>query len=163
MLALDAPISRIELSSRSGLSKMSLTNIINEFTELGYIKEAGVDLTSTGKKKPILLELQDKCVCAIGINITRSHIEGCVCDIKGNVILTKEIDFHNNLNDELLINHLTDLISDLITSSKVKITGIGISCIGPLDLKRGRLLSPTNFYGISNLDLVVPVKTKFLF
>ena len=161
MLALDAPISRIELSSRSGLSKMSLTNIINEFTELGYIKEAGVDLTSTGKKKPILLELQDKCVCAIGINITRSHIEGCVCDIKGNVILTKEIDFHNNLNDELLINHLTDLISDLITSSKVKITGIGISCIGPLDLKRGRLLSPTNFYGISNLDLVVPVKTKF--
>lgn len=161
MLALEAPISRIELANRTGLSKMSLTNIINEFSELGYIKEAGIDLTSTGKKKPILLELQNNCVCAIGINITRSHIEGCVCDIKGNVILTREIDFHKNLNGELLIKHLTDIISDLITSSKVKITGIGISCIGPLDLKKGRLLSPTNFYGITNLDLVVPVKTKF--
>lgn len=161
MLALDAPISRIELANRSGLSKMSLTNIINEFSELGYIKEAGVDLTSTGKKKPILLELQDNSVCAIGVNITRSHIEGCVCDIKGNIITTNQIDFHGDLNDELLIKYLTDIISELIKSSNVKITGIGISCIGPLDLKRGRLLNPTNFYGISNLDLVVPVKTKF--
>ena len=161
MLALEAPISRIELSNRTGLSKMSLTNIINEFSELGYIKEAGIDLTSTGKKKPILLELQNKCVCAIGINITRSHIEGCVCDIKGNIILTREIEFHSDLNDELLIEYLTEIISDLITSSKVKIIGIGISCIGPLDLKKGRILSPTNFYGISNLDIVVPVKTKF--
>lgn len=161
MLALEAPISRIELSKRTGLSKMSLTNIINEFSELGYIKEAGIDLTSTGKKKPILLELQNKCVCAIGINITRSHIEGCVCDIKGNTIITKEIELHDNLNDELLIDYLTEIISDLITSSKVKIIGIGISCIGPLNLKKGRILSPTNFYGISNLDIVVPVKTKF--
>ena len=161
MLALEAPISRIELSNRTGLSKMSLTNIINEFSELGYIKEAGVDLTSTGKKKPILLELQDKCVCAIGINITRSHIEGCVCDIKGNIIRTRAIDFHGTLNDELLIEYLTEIISDLIETSNVKITGIGISCIGPLDLKKGRILSPTNFYGISNLDIVVPVKTKF--
>ena len=65
MLALNAPISRIELANRSGLSKMSLTNIINEFSELGYIKEAGVDLSSLGKKKPILLELNDNCVCVV--------------------------------------------------------------------------------------------------
>ena len=56
MLALNAPISRIELANRTGLSKMSLTNIINEFSELGYIKEAGIDLSCTGKKKPRLLE-----------------------------------------------------------------------------------------------------------
>lgn len=161
MLALNAPISRIELANRSGLSKMSLTNIINEFSELGYIKEAGIDLTSTGKKKPILLELKDNCICAVGINITRSHLEGCVCDIKGNVTTTAVVDFPKDLNGEMLIKFLTDTIAELVASAETQITGIGISCIGPLDLKRGRLLSPTNFYGISNLDLVIPVKTRF--
>ncbi len=161
MLALNAPISRIELANRSGLSKMSLTNIINEFSELGYIKEAGVDLSSTGKKKPILLELNDNCVCAVGINITRSHLEGCVCDIKGNVITSHNIDFNNQLTGELLIEYIITTVKTLIEASNVQITGIGISCIGPLDLKKGRLLNPTNFYNISNLDIVVPVKTRF--
>ena len=145
MLALSAPISRIELANRTGLSKMSLTNIINEFNELGYIKEAGIDLSCTGKKKPRLLELNDGCVCAIGINITRSHLEGSVCDIKGNIITTQSIDFKEDLSGELLIEYITDMISGLIESADVPITGIGISCIGPLDLKKGRLLNPTNF------------------
>ena len=161
MLALESPISRIELSNKTGLSKMSLTNIINEFSELGYIKEAGIDLSSSGKKKPILLELRDNCLCAIGINITRTHIEGCVYDIKGNTILTKEIDFRGNLNDELLVEYLTAIISDLIASSTVKIIGIGISCIGPLDLEKGKILFPTRFYDVANLDIVTPIKTKF--
>lgn len=161
MLALDAPISRIELSNRTGLSKMSLTNIINEFSELGYIKEAGIDFSSTGKKKPRLLELNDNCVNAVGINITRSCLEGCVCDIKGNVITNRSIDFNNNLTSELLIEHIITMVSDLIETADVRISGIGISCIGPLDLQKGKLLNPTNFYNISNLDIVVPIKTKF--
>ncbi len=161
MLALNAPISRIELANRSGLSKMSLTNIINEFSELGYIKEAGIDHSSLGKKKPILLELNDNCVCAVGINITRSYLEGCVCDIKGNIITSKCFDFNSLLTSELLIEHIIKMVAELIEVSNVKISGIGISCIGPLDLQKGEILTPTNFYNISNLDVVSPVKAKF--
>ena len=161
MLALNAPISRIELANRSGLSKMSLTNKINEFSELGYIKEAGVDHSSLGKKKPILLELNDKCVCAVGINITRSYLEGCVCDIKGNTITTRRLDFNASLTSELLVKYIISMVSDLIETADVTISGIGISCIGPLDLQKGKILNPTNFYNISNLDIVIPVKAKF--
>ena len=161
MLALNAPISRIELANRSGLSKMSLTNIINEFSELGYIKEAGVDHSSLGKKKPILLELNDNCVCAVGINITRSYLEGCVCDIKGNTITTRRLDFNANLTSELLVKYIISMVSELIETADVTISGIGISCIGPLDLQKGKILNPTNFYNIANLDIVIPVKAKF--
>ena len=55
MFILNSPVSRIQLSKYSGLSKMSLTNIISEFSEKGYIKETGVDSSATGKRKPILL------------------------------------------------------------------------------------------------------------
>ena len=54
LLAVKAPISRVELSALSGLSKMSLTNIISEFKQEGLITEVGVDTTAEGKRKPVL-------------------------------------------------------------------------------------------------------------
>ena len=48
MLALNAPVSRIELSKITGLTKMSLTNIISEFMDKGYVKEIGLDLSAAG-------------------------------------------------------------------------------------------------------------------
>ena len=88
MIALNAPISRIELANRSGLSKMSLTNIISEFKDEGLVVETGVDISASGKRKPILLELVDGALCSIGIHITRSFVEGCLADIKGTILFS---------------------------------------------------------------------------
>ena len=43
LLLKKAPISRIELSKITGLSKMTVTNIINELSEDGIIAEVGAE------------------------------------------------------------------------------------------------------------------------
>lgn len=86
LLAMKAPISRVELSVLSGLSKMSLTNIISEFKEEGFIMEVGVDTTAEGKRKPVLLELADGVINALGVVVTQTEILSCFADIKGNVL-----------------------------------------------------------------------------
>lgn len=158
MFILNSPVSRIQLSKYSGLSKMSLTNIISEFSEKGYIKETGVDLSATGKRKPILLELADGCVCAIGISITRSYIEGCLADIKGNMMYSKRVELPKDTTADRITAILGDLISSISNICRTELIGVGISGIGPIDMENGRMLSPTNFYGIENYDVVKEVK-----
>jgi len=36
-----SPISRVRLAQRTGLNKATITNIINEFLELGIVEECG--------------------------------------------------------------------------------------------------------------------------
>ncbi len=161
MLALSAPISRIELSTLSGLSKMSLTNIISEFKEEGLVVETGIDSSASGKRKPVLLDLVEGSMCAIGIHITRSFVEGCLADIKGSVLYTKR----EELDDSITAAHLVDLILNLIQTihnlSMGKIAGIGIASMGPLDLEKGVILNPSHFYGIENIAIVDAVKAVF--
>ena len=158
MFILNSPVSRIQLSKYSGLSKMSLTNIISEFSEKGYIKETGVDSSATGKRKPILLELADGCVCAIGISITRNYIEGCLADIKGNMMYSRRVELSNDTTAEKITTILGDLISSIRNMCQTEVIGVGVSAMGPVDMENGRILLPTHFYGIENYDVVKEVK-----
>ena len=158
MIALKAPISRVELSALSGLSKMSLTNIISEFKEEGLVFETGIDSSASGKRKPILLDLVDGAICSIGIHITRSFIDGCLADIKGSILFSKRAEITGNLQTKDLIDLILDLIKTIHNLSTHKIVGIGIASMGPLDLKKGMILNPTNFYGIENVPIVDIVK-----
>lgn len=160
MLALYAPVSRIELARNTGLSKMSLTNIISEFNELGYIKEIGLDIEAAGKRKPVLLELCERAICSVGINITRNYTEGCLADITGKILYTKRMEY-SSLDKESLLEIVSSLIWEIINLGDNNIVGIGISCIGPLNLEEGKILSPTKFYDIENVAIVDEMKEKF--
>lgn len=161
MITLDAPISRIELANRSGLSKMSLTNIISEFKEEGLVVETGVDVSASGKRKPILLELVDGALCSIGIHITRSFVEGCLADIKGKILFSKQEPLPKDVNAESLTEIILNLIRTIHDLESRKIVGIGVSSMGPIDLEKGMILNPTNFYGIENLPIVSIIKEKY--
>ncbi len=161
MMAQNAPISRVELARASGLSKMSLTNIITEFTEDKLVKEIGIDATSTGKRKPVLLDFVDNCILSIGINITRDYVEGCLADIKGNVVYSKRIEIEENAGNSDIEGYMTELITSILNIGKYNIVGIGISTIGPVDLKTGILYKPTDFQNIENFNIIKAVKEKF--
>lgn len=160
MIALYAPISRIELATRTGLSKMSLTNIISEFKEEGLVTEIGIDSSASGKRKPILLELTDGSLCAIGVHITRSYVAGGLTDIKGNLIYSVRENLPENVTKDSLSEIILKVISDVRKKKAHKIAGIGIASMGPLDLKNGIILNPSNFYGIEDLKIVDIVKEK---
>lgn len=161
MIALKAPISRIELSALSGLSKMSLTNIISEFKEEGLVLETGVDSTASGKRKPILLDLARGALCSIGIHITRSFVEGCLADIKGEILYSKREEYLGTIHEKDLTDLIMNLIKTIHNLSNHKIVGIGIASMGPLDLKKGLILNPSNFFGIHDVPIVDIVQSAY--
>lgn len=58
----------------------------------------------------------------------------------------------------MLIKQLTDL---LIVYHVEKPSAIGISCGGPLDSKRGLLLSPPNLPGFDHIDITAPFRERY--
>ena len=57
-----------------------------------------------------------------------------------------------------------DIIEELLAKHNVaidNIRGIGISCGGPLDSKRGVIMSPPNLIGWDNVEIVKIFKEKF--
>ncbi len=123
LLATKAPISRVELSVLSGLSKMSLTNIICEFKQEGLITEVGVDTTAEGKRKPVLLELSDGAICALGVTVSEKEIKSCYADIKGNVFSFDTCPLPAGEHTEAVIGYIKTALS----KSPFALSGIGVS------------------------------------
>lgn len=154
------PISRIELSKKTSLTKMSITNIVNEFLQEGIIEEFGNSDTSMGRK-PILLDVIPNCKLIIGVYISRNYIETFISDLKGTISSINRVRLTNENNDSLSKKIIESIDNVINQADKDKIIGIGISCIGPLDSKNCIILNPPNFYGICNLNIFELLNNRY--
>ena len=149
LLIRKAPISRIELSKITGLSKMTVTNIVNELADEGIIKTLGAEDTALGRK-PIALAIKPESRNFLGIYISRNHINAMSGDLSGKLNVHKRIRTPHSADE--LIKSIFLMIDELVSNTK-NISGIGVSSIGPVDYKKGVILNPPNFHGIKNLAI----------
>ena len=151
LIARDLCSSRTDLARTSGLSKMSVTNIVGELIESGFVKEIGVMEAGTAGRNPIRLDIAESAPKMIGVVLRRNRCVGVRCDLKMNVLAQKEHYWHGHNNAEILMESICDLIDGLLDESVI---GIGVGVVGQPDSRKGMILHPANFYGITN----VPVK-----
>lgn len=162
MLMLYAPVSRIELSKRTGLSKMTLTNIINEFREEKIVEETEKDTSTSSGRKPIMLTLTDHGIVGIGVYISRRNIRGCVVSMGGTILNQVKQPLANGETSQSLMEKISITVESLLkTIHSAKIAGIGIASIGPLNIHDGLILSPPDFYGIKNVPVKNMLEEKF--
>lgn len=167
---------RLKLASHLGLSKMAISNIINEMLAEGLVIECAtlenLKNHSLSGRKSTLVKLNTNKFKAIGIYISRDELQGIVADISGQILQTwrKPLNMsdekNSSKNREKFISELFSLIDKIIEETTVQqqvqgFLGIGICSIGPLDLKNGILLAPPNFHGIEHIDLLSLIKDRY--
>lgn len=159
LLIRKAPVSRIELSKMTGLSKMTVTNIINELSEEGIIENAGSENTALGRK-PMALKIKKASKIFPGIYISRNYLYAVAGDLCGNLLYEERIEAPKN--KQRLKSAIYILLDDIISNfGSEKICAIGISSIGPLDFKNGIILNPPNFYGIKNVEIKKDLEKRY--
>lgn len=99
--------------------------------------------------------------CYLGIDIGGTNIRLGVVDDKGKILLRKRLPTLKEQGKEVVIVRLLKAINSIIGDSKYTIRGIGIGCPGPLDSKRGIVLSPPNLPDWKDLHLREIVKRRF--
>jgi hypothetical protein len=78
------PISRTKVAQLSNLSAATITSITGELIESGLVfeKEAG---DSSGGRRPILLALNTRGGCVIGMKLADNHVTGALTDLRATV------------------------------------------------------------------------------
>lgn len=99
----------------------------------------------------------------VGIDLGGTTINGAILDYEGNLIFTHTIDTKSELGEQIVLKRIIKIINYVIKKSKVSdnnIKGIGIGVPGPLDIKKGIIISNTNL-PFRNFNIVKPIKDYF--
>ncbi|MDD5427838.1 MAG: ROK family protein [Candidatus Omnitrophica bacterium] len=159
------PISRAEISRVLGSNIVTVTNYADYYINKRIILEVGLD-TSSGGRRPELLELNAKSGYVVGVDISPTNILAIVADLKVNVIAKVKVP-RPPVNMEELIPEVTKAIEDVIAKSKINapdIKNIGIGISGIIDYPSGTIRDTDPARGrtrVSFLKFTKAIEQKF--
>lgn len=160
LIASGQQLSRADISKRIGLTKMTVTNIVNELIAAGYVEEKNIAEKSAVGRNPVLLDIAPHAPKALGVYLSRESISVILTDLKLQVLDSRTSKLRDETNESLK-KKLLRLIHKVAASTSDPLIGIGVSTIGPLDANNRILLNPTNFFGISNFPIAAILEKTF--
>ncbi|KHO61402.1 MULTISPECIES: ROK family transcriptional regulator [Thermoanaerobacter] len=155
-------ISRAEIAGITGLNKSTVSFLVDELINEGFVKEEGPG-ESKGGRKPIILSINNKAGCIIGIDLDVNYILIVLTDLMANVIWEKKIDVKIGETQQTIIERLIELIDEAISNAPETIRGIlgiGIGVPGIVDYKKGSILLAPNLKW-ENVPLKQIIEDKF--
>lgn len=139
-------ISRAGIAEFTGLNKSTVSFLVDELIKEGLVKEIGPG-ESKGGRKPIMLTINDKGGCVIGVDLGVNYVLAVLADLVGNVVWEKKIDIRLGENKEKVIDLLMQLIDEAIKNAPRTVNGIigiGIGVPGVVDYRKGIVLMAPN-------------------
>ena len=141
-------ISRVDLSRMTGLTKTTISSIINEFIALGIVEESSIISTGNVGKTPIPLHIRTDAVYTIGVHLGRQKVKTVLMDARMNIISRKEGLSHEGIGPKRVLERLFLSIDDSMKDAEkdnIKVGAIGIGVPGPLDAHTGVVRHPPKF------------------
>ena len=132
---------RAALALETGLAKPTVSEIVAELIERGFIEETGHgESSSSGGKRPVLLRFVATARQIIGVSIREHDIIACLANLDGNLVAQHQM----NYQDAPLIpplNLVQYAINALIAQLDASLLCISIGAPGIVDPERGIVLS----------------------
>ncbi|KEQ26958.1 ROK family transcriptional regulator [Paenibacillus tyrfis] len=138
------PISRADISVKTGLNKTTVSSLVTELIESHFVTEIGLG-ESSGGRKPMMLLFNQQAGYAIGVDLGVNYILAMVTDLGGTVVKEKKIEM-TDLSVETVTEKLKKCIHSLIkktATSPYGVIGIGVGVPGLVD-DQGNVLSAPN-------------------
>ncbi|HHV61945.1 MAG TPA: ROK family protein [Firmicutes bacterium] len=136
-----SPISRIEISKATGLSKSTVSEIVDSLIQKDIVREGGSG-DSIGGRRPILLYPNSRGRLSIGIQVDDyGELHGVLCDLDSNIVAEKR---GFCLKQEGLVDRLCELIDFLAEGTGANVLGVGLAVPGVIDYEAGSIVSAVN-------------------
>jgi len=155
-------ISRADIAKESNISAPTVTRIVDYLiNEEGLVKDVG-EGTSSGGRKPTLIQFAAVDNYVIGIDLGKTHIDGVLANLNAEVIDEITIDTYLEDGFENIMNRIADLICDLSNNPKVKgkkIFGVGMAVAGLIN-KFEHIVEFSPNFKWKNVDIKKSLKEK---
>ena len=136
-------ISRADIAREAGLSRSTVSEIVNEILPMGLVAEVG-EGPSRGGRRPIVLEFQDEACVILGVEMGGSHVAVALTDLRGKVIAweTREHPVRSDPpGTRKVVAELCRICLKVPAAAGRPLVGIGVAVPCPLDPSRPDRLS----------------------
>ncbi len=151
----EGQISRAEIAKRTNLSRSTVSNIVNELIGAGRIFEIQKG-ESRGGRRPILLELNYRSHCVIGVEIATAFVNLVVSDLNAVILYQCCVPFDIGVGPDVTVARVQDLIQGGLSAVGInpsQVAGVGIGIPGPLYYAAGQIIAPPIMPGWNGVAL----------
>lgn len=131
----DGPLSRADVARATGLTRTTVSDLVERLLAEGLVVEAGTG-PSTGGKAPILLRVPSDARQLIGVDVDRDRISGVVADLRGGVRVREARDLTGRDGPQAL-EELESLALCLRDAADRPLVGVGVGAPGLIDMATG--------------------------
>lgn len=158
MLFPSEQLSRAELGRRTGLSRVAVSDVVNEMLSEGLIRENGYETNTTGKgKRGTLLSIDSSRLHVISLDLSQPHlIQGAVTDLLGIPVQRMEVALSNE--NKVNVQTIIELIEQL-TEGAGKVIGIGVAISGVVEANG--IVRDSTMLGWHDVDLKTKLERHF--
>lgn len=149
-IRLAGPISRVELSQRTGLTAQTVSTIVRRLLASGVLEE-GSRGPSTGGKPRTPIRVNPSAACAVGVHLDPHLINILVTDLGGKTRYARRTTPPSRGGATALVNKLLTEINAAMADERVagdRLVGVGIAVPGPIDPVTNAMRQPPNMPGI---------------
>jgi len=159
-LVTEGPMSRAELSRRTGLTTAAVTKVIAPLLEAGYVREVGPSLNGTLGRPASRLEMCGDAAFVVGLKVTGTDVLGVLVDLAGytrattrRVLTSREVEA---VAETIIVAITEDLCATPEVRERLRHIGIGVS--GGVDTSG--LVSYSHFLGWHGVRLAPLVHAR---
>lgn len=149
-----APLSRAELSVRTGLNRSTVSSIVNSLIDQGFVQETELQNSKVGRPGMLLI-LNPQGGFAVGVEIGVDFISAIVTDFVARVLWKQRLESDPEMEQLDIIERaegLTQAALNTGLASGLRPLGIGLGAPGLVDIRQGRLVFAPNLHW-SNVPL----------
>jgi len=151
-IRLNGPTTRGEIAERVGLTVQTVSTIVRELEDQGYILSVREKPKGRGIP-PSALTINPEGGHAVGIHLTPLGIDAALVNLRGDVVESRHRNAPNAMPDEAFA-----LIGEMVTELKAsykhgRLLGAGIALPGPFDVESMSFVGPTTMAGWKNTDI----------
>ena len=149
-------ISKQELSQRLNLTPMSISYITRDLLEKGILSEnkSSPIKKDTPGRRGVAISIEKNRLLAISVSVTRLHLHVSLVDLTGDTLMCYSHVHSDNFTAQTLTDTIIEDTEKILEKTiKEHILGIGISCIGLVDIQENTVLSATDFYEIKDWQI----------
>lgn len=151
---------RAALALETGLAKPTVSDIVSELIERGFIEEGGHgSSTTSGGKRPRLLRFVPTARQVIGVTIDTSEIVGCLANCDGRIVAQHHIQIEE-ARDSTLLTLLEYAINALIAQMDAPLLCVSVGVPGIVNNVRG-VVKSSPLLGWHNLALTEHLSARY--
>lgn len=147
----DGPLSRVEVASRVGLGKSTVTGIVRRLLVRGLVRTLGSG-ESSGGRPPEMLAFDPKRYCVVGLKLQPTGILACRTDMEGTILVRHDQPLAGRDPDAIIAGLEQAYRTATKGVAADDILGCGVALPGLVDAQHGISISP-HFFPWKNLPL----------